>query len=146
LLALVRSDLVLGGRNDGVRMLAEKNATEPLARQEPRRSALDAQAFDFLAALALGNEALRARSATSSSSPVENSERPAIEIALESAPAFVPRSPPMRRRSSSMRRLGREAVPVRTTVAVMSARPGVVRATSALPLRKNNCAVIFGKV
>ena len=51
---------------------------------------------------------------------------------LESAPACVPRPAPMRRRSSSIWRLGREAVPVRTTVAVISARPGVRCATSGV--------------
>ena len=52
----------------------------------------------------------------------------------------------MRRRSSSICRLVRDAVPVRTTVAVMSARPGCVCATTALPLRKKSCAEIFGNV
>ena len=60
----------------------------------------------------------------SSKIPSENSARPEMEIALESAPACDPRSAPMRRRSSSIWRLVREAVPVRTTVAVISARPG----------------------
>src|SRR5579863_4457890 len=52
----------------------------------------------------------------------------------------------MRRKSSSIWRLVREAVPVRTTLAVISARPGDVCATAALPLRKKSSAEIFGNV
>ena len=48
-----RGDLLFGGRDDGVRMLAEKNAPQAFAGEESGRGALDAQLFEALAALAL---------------------------------------------------------------------------------------------
>ncbi len=53
LLALVGRDLLFRRRNDGVGMLAEEHAAEALVRQKGGRGALDAQALDFAAALAL---------------------------------------------------------------------------------------------
>src|SRR5580704_906378 len=52
----------------------------------------------------------------------------------------------MRRRSSSIWRRGRFVVPVRATVAVISAKPGARYATDAFPLRKKSCAEILGNV
>ncbi len=59
-------------------------------------------------------------------------------MALVSAPALEERSAPMPRKSSSSLRLVRFFVPVRTTVAVMSARPGARCKAAALPERKSN--------
>src|SRR5580704_13383470 len=67
-------------------------------------------------------------------------------MALLSAPALEPASAPMRRRSSSIWRLVRVAVPVRITLEVRSGRPGALCAVDALPLRMKSWAVIFGKV
>src|ERR1700722_4134593 len=67
-------------------------------------------------------------------------------MALLSAPALEPESAPMRRRSSSIWRLVRFAVPVRITREVRSGRPGALCAVAALPLRMKSWAVIFGKV
>src|SRR6202041_3610928 len=50
---LDRCHLFFGGRDDGIGMLAEKDAAESLAREKTGRGAFDAQAFDFAAALAL---------------------------------------------------------------------------------------------
>src|SRR5579862_2581438 len=69
-----------------------------------------------------------------------------MEMALLSAPELAPASAPMRRRSSSISRLVRVAVPVRITRAVRSGMPGALCAVDALPLRMKSWAVIFGKV
>ena len=53
LLEAIGLHLRFGGRDDGVGMRAKENAAQTLARQKRRRGALDAQAFDHLAALAL---------------------------------------------------------------------------------------------
>ncbi len=51
--APVSGDLFFGGRNDGVGMVAEKNAAQAFAGEKTGSGALDAQSFDFLAAFAL---------------------------------------------------------------------------------------------
>jgi len=87
---------------------------------------------------ASGNTASLASSFTSDKRGSANSESPAKEIALVSAPALEDRSAPMRRKSSSIWRLARFAVPVRTTEAVISASPGARSATAAFPDRKKS--------
>ncbi len=77
--------------------------------------------------------------------PSENSARPEMEMALESAPACEPRSAPMRRRSSSIWRLVRDAVPVRTTVAVNSARPGAAVGDAGISAAEEKLRGNFGK-
>ncbi len=91
-----------------------------------------------------GNAASRVISEANSKSGRENSLSPPNATALVSAPAPVDKSEPQRRKSSSICRLVRCAVPVRATVAAISASPGV--AATELPLRKNSSAVNFGMV
>ena len=53
LIAGVRGDLLFGGRDDGIRMLAEEDAAQAFAGEKAGRGALDSQLFESLAALAL---------------------------------------------------------------------------------------------
>ena len=147
----VARHLLFGRRNRAVRVRAKQDAPQALAGQKARRGALDAQALDELAPLAfefVGGKGSLLRQLRDEPQADRSKSPPARRKKSRWCRLQRPKKDPSPSASGPPRSRGwcASCVPVRATVAVMSARPGAFAAATALPLRKKSSPVNFGIV